>query len=350
MATSGAKLRKPTAEEAIVQCDNNIVVSAMAAFDILALGQAGPAALGLTLDALDTANRLASHVDADRVDWRVLTVGGPSAALRHGLTLPAQAIAGARPRDVVVVLGIGAAGPEEIERRLAEPDARAAVAWLRVAARRGATLAAACTGVFLLGDAGALDGRRCTTTWWLAGLLARRCPAARVDADAIVLEDRGVWTAGAMTSQLDLMMALIERFGGVALAHEARRRLAAPERVSQAPYIAAGSLANGDRELAAFESFVTERLKSGMTLDDAARALHISTRTLARRIRAATGLSPSRLIQKIRLGGALNLIERTRLPLDRVAESVGLADAAVLHRLVVRHTGQSPGRFRSKSA
>jgi len=164
----------------------------MTAFDILALRHAGPAALGVTLDALDTVNRIASHVDAARLDWRVLTVGGPSVALRHGLTLPAHAIVGTRPRDVVVVLGIGAAGPEEIERRLAEPDARAAAAWLRGASRRGATLAAACTGVFLLGDAGALDNRRCTTTWWLSGLLARRCPAARVDADAIVLEDDGV--------------------------------------------------------------------------------------------------------------------------------------------------------------
>ena len=154
------------------------------------------------------------------------------------------------------------------------------------------------------------------------------------------------WTAGAMISQLDLMMALIERFCGAALAQEARRRLAAPRRVSQAPYIAAGSLANGDRELAAFESFVSERLKSTIALGDAARVLHISTRTLSRRIHAATGLSPSRLIQKIRLGGALNLIEHTRLSLDRVAECVGLSDAAVLHRLVVRHTGQSPGRFR----
>ena len=126
--------------------------------------------------------------------------------------------------------------------------------------------------------------------------------------------------------------------------------MAAPQRVSQAPFIAAGSLANGDRELEAFEVFVSERLGGAIALDDAADALHMSTRTLARRIRAATGLSPSRLIQKIRLGGALNLIERTRLPLDRVAEQVGLADAAVLHRLVVRHTGQSPGRFRRKEA
>lgn len=94
---------------------------------------------------------------------------------------------------------------------------------------------------------------------------------------------------------------------------------------------------------------MSDRLKRTITLDDAARALHMSTRTLARRIHAATGLSPRRLIQKIRLGGVLNLIEHTRLPLALVAESVGLSDAAVLHRLVVRHTGQSPGRFRGRN-
>jgi transcriptional regulator GlxA family with amidase domain len=321
----------------------------MTTIDILALEGAGPAALGLAIDALDTANRIAPHVGAARIDWRVLGVGGSSVTLRHGITMPARALRSARPRAIAIVLGIGAAGPEEIEQRLAEPDAREAARWLRNAHRQGTVLAAACTAVFLIGDAGALDGRRCTTTWWLAGVLTRRCPAARVDADAIVLEDRGVWTAGAMVSQLDLMIALIRRFGGEALAEETTRRLAAPVRASQAPYISTNGLAHGDDEAAAFEAFVANHLKRAIALDDAASELNMSTRTLSRRIRAATGLSPSRFIQKIRLGSALNLIERTRLPLDRVAERVGLADAAVLHRLVVRHTGQSPGHFRRKA-
>lgn len=316
--------------------------------DILALEMAGPAALGLVVDALDTANRIAHHVGAERFDWRVLTAGGSNVSLRHGISVPAQPISRVRVREAVVALGIGAAGPEEIEKRLAEPDAREAVRWLRTAYNRGATLAAACTGVFLLGDAGALDGRQCTTTWWLSGVLARRCPTARINSDAIVLEDRGVWTAGAMISHLDLMVALIERFRGAALARETVRRLAAPIRASQAPYMSAMDMANGDKELAAFESFVVKHLGGVIPIDGAARALNVSTRTLLRRVRAATGLSTGRFIQKVRLNSALNLIEKTRLPLDRIAERVGLADAAVLHRLVVRHTGQSPGRFRER--
>jgi transcriptional regulator GlxA family with amidase domain len=100
--------------------------------------------------------------------------------------------------------------------------------------------------------------------------------------------------------------------------------------------------------VAALEAFVAKNLKGTITLDEVASTLSLSARTLSRRVRAATGLSPRRFIQKIRLSSALHLIEQTRLPLDQVAERVGLADAAVLHRLVVRHTGQSPGRFRGR--
>ena len=81
----------------------------MTAIDILVLHKAGPAALGLAIDALDTANRIAPHVDAEPIPWRALTVGGSCVELRHGITLRAQPIAASRPRDVVVVLGIGAA-------------------------------------------------------------------------------------------------------------------------------------------------------------------------------------------------------------------------------------------------
>jgi hypothetical protein len=63
----------------------------------------------------------------------VLTVGGSRVKLRHGIALSAQPIVASRPRDVVVVPGIGAAGPEEIEQRLAEADAREAAVWLGVA-------------------------------------------------------------------------------------------------------------------------------------------------------------------------------------------------------------------------
>jgi transcriptional regulator GlxA family with amidase domain len=318
----------------------------MTAIDILVLNTTGAAALGLVLDAFDAADNVAGSGPSKMFDWRVLTPGSDRVELKHGLTLPAQPLAAARPRELVIALGIGAPGPEAIERRVDADDARAASRWLGQAHRRGAEVAAGCTGVFLLGEAGILDGRACTTTWWLAGVLARRCPRAVVRADEIVVHDRGVWTAGAVVSQLDLALALIARHGGEPLAAETRRRLAAPTRLSQAPYISAVAMAAGEEDISKLEAYLACRLEAPVALADAARALGASERTLARRVRAVTGLSPSRFIQKIRLNAALRLIESTRMPLAEVAARVGLADAAVLHRLVVRHTGLAPGHFR----
>jgi len=206
----------------------------MLSVDILALPRAGPSSLAITLDVLDTANRLS--IGAGPVfDWRIVTPGGDHVELRHGLSIAAEPIEKVTARNLVIALGIGAAAPEEIESRLNALDARTAVGWLRDARRRRVMLAGACTAVFLLGDAGALDDQRCTTTWWLSGVLARRCPAARVQADGMVVQDRSVITAGAVMAQLDLMLALVARYANRALAEETGRRLAASVRASQAP-------------------------------------------------------------------------------------------------------------------
>jgi transcriptional regulator GlxA family with amidase domain len=319
----------------------------MVSVDILALRRAGPSSLAITLDVLDAANRLSIGAGKPVFDWRVVTPGDDHVELRHGLSIAAQPIERVTARDLVIALGIGAAAPEEIESRLNELDARTAVGWLREARRRRVMLAGACTAVFLLGDAGALDDRRCTTTWWLSGVLARRCPAARVQADGMVVQDRSVITAGAVMAQLDLMLALVGRYANRALADETGRRLAASVRTSQAPYMLPAAIAATDPDLAAVEAFVVERLDRPITLKQIAEALGHSPRTLARRITAASGFLPNRFVQKIRLSAALRLIEQTRLPLSDIAARVGLADAAVLHRLVVRHTGHAPGRFRA---
>jgi len=319
----------------------------MLSVDVLVLHRAGPSSLAITLDVLDTANRLSIGAGGPVFDWRIVTPGGDHVELRHGLSIAAEPIETVTAKDLVIALGIGAAAPEEIESRLNALDARTAVGWLRDARRRRVMLAGACTAVFLLGDAGALDERRCTTTWWLSGVLARRCPAARVQADGMVVQDRSVITAGAVMAQLDLMLALVGRYANKALADETGRRLAASVRTSQAPYMLPAAIAATDPDLAAVEAFVVERLDRPMTLKRIAEALGHSPRTLARRITAASGFLPNRFVQKIRLSAALRLIEQTRLPLSDIAARVGLADAAVLHRLVVRHTGQAPGRFRA---
>ena len=155
----------------------------MVSVDILALHRAGPSSLAITLDVLDTANRLSIEAGKPLFDWRMVTPGSDRVELRHGLSIAAKPIETVMAKDLVIALGIGAAAPEEIEGRLNAQDARTAVAWLRDARRRRVMLAGACTSVFLLGDAGALDDRRCTTTWQSSAAPGRtvRQPASSRD-------------------------------------------------------------------------------------------------------------------------------------------------------------------------
>src|SRR5262249_40949106 len=70
------------------------------------------------------------------------------------------------------------------------------VPWLRQMYERGADLASACTGSFLLGEAELLDGRAATTHWAFQGLLRSRYPKVAIEPEAIVVDQGRICTAG----------------------------------------------------------------------------------------------------------------------------------------------------------
>ncbi len=315
----------------------------MIRIDTLALAGCSPASLGITFDVLSAANRLAGQ---RLFDNRVLSPDAPTVSLRNGLSLAAQPLASARARDVVVLPGLGAATPAQIVDRLAQPDAQLAASWLHKAWGQGASLAASCSSVFVLAQAGLLDGRRCTSTWWLVPTLKSLAPKSETTLDAMVTEDERIWTAGASLAHIDLMLALVARFASPGVASEVARYLVIEPRASQARFVAPAFLAAQDPLAHRVELLVRERLADVPTLEEIAHELAVSPRTLTRRVLAATGLTPMRLVQKIRLDSALHALQTTRAPIDRVARDVGFEDGSALYRLVLRHTGKPPSAFR----
>jgi transcriptional regulator GlxA family with amidase domain len=314
----------------------------MFGIDVLVLEGASASAVGTTIDVVSAANRILGEPAFD------LRFVSPESrvVLRGGLVAAAQPLARARPRDVIVTPGLGAAEPQEIADRLDAADVAAACRWLTRAHAAGADVAASCTAVFVLAAAGLLDERRCVTTWWLGADLARVAPAARVEIDEMVVRDGLIWTAGSAFAHIDLMLALMRHLGGAALTDELANRLVADQRTSQASFLIPSHLAARDATVADLESFVRSRLDQPHTLDSLAGRCGLSPRTLARRTGKAVGLSPLQLVQRVRLERSLHLLRTTRMPLEQIAAAVGLADAATLHRLVKRHTGRSPGALR----
>jgi transcriptional regulator GlxA family with amidase domain len=210
----------------------------------------------------------------------------------------------------------------------------------------GTMIAASCASTFLLAEARLLDGRRATTTWWLAPMFRRRYPNVELATEQIVVADWPIATGGAAMAQMDLMLAVVGRFAGPSLAKACANFLLLDQRRSQAPFMAISYLAGQDPRIAKAESWVRENIARDFGIDELAEAVALAPRTFARRIAATCGVSPIQFVQRIRIETARYLLETTRLSVEEIARQVGYAEPSTLRRLMRRETRHAPGHFR----
>ena len=171
---------------------------------------------------------------------------------------------------------------------------------LRDAAERGAWVAGFCAGVFTLGYAGLLDGRRCTVHWVYEPEFRALFPTASVDPQALYMDDGGILTSAGTVAAVDLCLHLVRRLRGVAAATTlARRMVAAPHRAGgQAQFVQApvpATAAADDAVVAEALEWVERRLDQPFTVAELARRSGLGERTFLRRFSAATGTTPAPL-------------------------------------------------------
>lgn len=318
-------------------------------FTILVAPGAFSSAVSVTLDLLSAAATMAPRVGAATPKWKVLSLSDGPTPLSNGLSIDAPPLPQRIKPDssIWVIPGLSTNSPKAVDLRLTQPDAQRAIRALKTHARAGGTVAASCSGVFLLQAADLLKNRKVTTTWWLASHLQKLEPECVVDANRLVISDGPVWTAGAAFAQTDLMIRLIHsRFGG-ALAEAVSKVLVIDGREAQAPFIVPAMLANGDELIASLTQQIEKSLPNPPSVKAMAERLCISEKTLARRIKAATGKNTSEMIQFVRLKRARRLLETTHMSVDQVAEKVGYSDSTALRRLMRKVFNATPRQFRS---
>lgn len=289
----------------------------------------------ITHDVMTTANRIRGTTKrATPFDITTVRCGSRRGAAK----LPGT--------DLVIVPGLGTASADELDGKMKSSACRRAADLLVEAFEARAMLAASCASTFLLAETGLLDGRRATTTWWLAPLFQRRYPEVELVTDRMVVADWPIATGGAAMAQMDLMLAVVGKFAGPKLASACANYLLLDERRSQVPFMAINYLASQDPKIAKAEKWVRDNIARDFAMEELAKAVALAPRTFARRVAATCGISPIQFVQRIRLETARYLLETTRLPVDEIARKVGYAEPSTLRRLVRRDTKHSPGHFR----
>jgi transcriptional regulator GlxA family with amidase domain len=244
--------------------------------------------------------------------------------------------------DTVVV-----AGGDNLVGRPIDP---ALVEALKTVPDRTRRLASVCTGSFILAQAGLLSGRRATTHWRHARLLARAFPDVGVEPDAIFVRDGDVFTSAGVSSGIDLALALVEIDYGPELVREVARSLVVYlKRAGGQSQFSVLVEADPPRESAL--RVVTDAIAADPAGDHSVKNLasraSLSTRQLTRLFQSELGMTPARYVEMARIDFARGALDSGRT----VAETAGLAgfgSTETLRRVFLNHIGISPKAYRDR--
>ncbi|GHH61992.1 AraC family transcriptional regulator [Kitasatospora indigofera] len=219
---------------------------------------------------------------------------------------------------------------------------------LRAAVEGGARVLSICSGAFLLGEAGLLDGRRSTTHWRHAAELARRYPRTVVEPDVLYVDEDPVITSAGTAAGIDACLHLVRRLQGAEVARGiARRMVVAPHREGgQAQFVARPLPEDDGASLGGLLDRMRHQLDREWTVEQLAARAHMSPRTFARRFQQETGTTPHRWLTGQRVLLAQRLLEGTDEPVDSIAARCGFGNGATLRHHFGRRLGTTPLAYR----
>jgi transcriptional regulator GlxA family with amidase domain len=213
-------------------------------------------------------------------------------------------------------------------------------------------LASVCTGAFVLAEAGLLTGKKVTTHWQWCSKLAGY-PNLQVESDSIFVRDGNLWTSAGVTAGLDLSLAMVEQDHGQELALDVARQLVLflkrPGGQSQYSNILRAQRATATplRELL---SWLPEHVQEDLSVNSLAKQVGMSPRNFARSFIREVGVTPARLVEKLRVDAARRQLEQSDDTVDRIAAQCGFGTTETMRRAFLRHLRVAPSAYRGRFA
>jgi transcriptional regulator GlxA family with amidase domain len=307
--------------------------------------QALATSITLPMEILQAASQLASVGDRGKSGVRFLLAGNSrkQVLLGSGLSLkPDTTFQDLPPLDLLLLPAIW---------RNPLPAVSAASDWLdllRVQADMGTRICSVGTGSFLLAEAGLLDGKSATTHWNYFDQFKRRYPAVELKSRHLITQSDNIYCVGSVNSIADLMVHIVEEWFGSRIARAVENQFSPEIRRSfhAAAYQNEADSSHYDEDVALAQQWLQSKLSSPCTVSQLAAELKLHPRTLNRRFRRATGMTPLSYLQSLRIASAKELLRHSNLAVGDIAWQVGIQDVSYFSQLFRRHSGMNPLKYR----
>jgi transcriptional regulator GlxA family with amidase domain len=274
---------------------------------------------------------------------KVVAQGGANVIASAGVGIATHPL----PRTATDVDTLMIAGGPGVEAAVANAGV---LNWIRKRAEKARRTASVCTGAFLLAAAGTLDERRAVTHWSYCADLARRYPKIRVEPDPIFVRDGAIWTSAGVTAGIDLALALVEEDLGRDVALAVARYLVVflKRPGGQAQFSAALSLQTAEDKFGALHDWIAAHLAHDISLPVLAEQAGMSERSFSRHYTEATGMTPARAVERLRVEAARQMLSESRLPIKRISQRCGFGSEETMRRSFLRVLSASPQDYRAR--
>ncbi|MGV3762541.1 GlxA family transcriptional regulator [Parapedobacter sp.] len=304
--------------------------------------------LAAIVDVFETANRLLRE-DGKEGQYQIHFTGtSETKAIPEGVGhIPYTPITGAQHYDLIFVPAFGSV---DLAQTVAENSAL--FPWLHEQYAHGAILASNCTGAFLLGASGLLNGRQATTHVDAADKMAVCFPKIKLKRDAVVTHDANIYTSGGATSGFHLMLALIQKHCGREMAVRMAKMFSIDMDRENQSYFGqfTPAEAHDDELVMRLQQKIKTEFSAIRSLEEAIVDIPASRRNLVRRFKHATGMTPIRYLQRTKIEAAKKLLENTEKGLLEIMLSAGYNDMKNFRQLFKDNTGMTPKAYRDKFA
>ncbi|MCB1705907.1 MAG: helix-turn-helix domain-containing protein [Halioglobus sp.] len=308
--------------------------------------QALATSITLPMEILQAASQMARAADrgAAKVRFLLAAPQRQPLTLASGIALqPDIALADLPPLNLLLLPAIWR------NPLAAVTPAQAWQGMLQEQAARGTRICSVGTGSYLLAEAGLLDGKAATTHWNYFEAFSRRYPAVDLKTRHLITQSGNIYCVGSVNSIADLMVHIVEEWYGSSIARAIENQFSPEIRRSfrAAAYQNEADSSHHDEVVAQAQQWLQMHLAAPVSMAQLAAETQLSARTLLRRFKRATGMTPLNYLQSLRIAGAKDLLRHSNLTVGDIAWQQGIQDVSYFSQLFRRHAGMSPLQYRN---